>query len=214
MPAASPYRPRGFTPPRPWAPLSDAEWGVLLPHVARRAAGRQVGDLRARMDAIFHMACRGHDVPWRDLPPAYGKPDTVSRFFRRVTHAGLWHHLLEALARADLRGDHPLLRIEHYVVRACRRAARLGGLRLVFLIKRLGRVSALNAPSWVLPDLRLSELARRHAAHLVPQTTREPGERAYPFLARARRYLRDLKRLHRMAGGRARIPRALRLVWP
>ena len=38
------------------------------------------------------------DRPWRDVPPGDGKPDTLSRLFRRRTHAGLWMRLLEAPA--------------------------------------------------------------------------------------------------------------------
>ena len=205
------YRPAGTTPPRPWAPLSDDEWGALRPYVLHRATpgGRQVGDLRARMDAVFHMACRGYHVPWREVPDVYGKPDTVSRFFRRMTHAGLWHALLKSLAHPDLWEGHPLRRIEHYVVRACRRAARLGGLRLLFLIRELGRTSALNAPPWLLPDRRLSE-------HVWSLPILPPdlvwGRRG--FRGKVRRWLRMLRALHRMAGGRLRIPRSLRLSWP
>jgi transposase len=86
-----------LTPPRPWQPLTDPQWQALLPHVMPRSPqGRRVPDLRHRMDAIFRLALTpGH--PWRMLPPEYGKPDTVSRTFRRLTHNGLWHALLTTL---------------------------------------------------------------------------------------------------------------------
>ncbi|WP_256476410.1 transposase, partial [Siccirubricoccus soli] len=68
---------------------------ALAPYVLRRSGpGRPIPELRQRMDAIFHLACSAE--PWRALPPAFGKPDTVSRCFRRLTHAGLWQRLLRA----------------------------------------------------------------------------------------------------------------------
>ncbi|MFC7554057.1 hypothetical protein ACFQU7_20405 [Pseudoroseomonas wenyumeiae] len=43
-------------------------------------------------------------------PARYGKADTVSRYFRRLTHAGLWQKLLHALAEAA--PNHPLRQLE------------------------------------------------------------------------------------------------------
>ncbi|MDB5377964.1 MAG: family transposase [Rubritepida sp.] len=87
----------------PHNPLSDAEWQALLPHVLRAARGRPC-DHRARFDAIFRVAAT--DGPWSDLPEPYGKPDTISRYFRRLTHEGLWERLLLALAAAP--EGHPM----------------------------------------------------------------------------------------------------------
>ncbi|MBR0648857.1 transposase [Roseomonas terrae] len=85
--------------------LTPLQFHALLPFILPRSpAGRQIGDLRARMNAIFHLACTTD--PWRALPPEHGKPDTVSRYFRRLTHAGLWERLLEAIK--DHFPNHPL----------------------------------------------------------------------------------------------------------
>ncbi len=96
-------RPR-YSPARAWEPLSDDEWAVLFPFVHRHAgAGRPVRNPRARLDAFFWLAaqpCRALP-PWAALPSAFGKPDTVSRQFRRWAAAGLWTRLLEALADPD-----------------------------------------------------------------------------------------------------------------
>jgi transposase len=121
-----------------------------MPYVLPRAPqGRRIADLRSRMDAIFHLASTpGH--PWRDLPAQYGKPDTVARFFRRLTHAGLWHRLLQALRECGPK--HPLRSLEYAICRATRRAARLGGMNLLLLIRRLDLRSALNGPPWLLPN--------------------------------------------------------------
>ena len=58
----------------------------------RRPAGRPIRDPRARLDAIFWLAA--HTLPgrapppWAALPARFGKPDTVSRQFRRWAKAG------------------------------------------------------------------------------------------------------------------------------
>ena len=183
------------TTPTPWTPLSDTTWAALHPHLPTLSPqGRRTPDLRARMDAIFHLA-HHPGAAWKTLPSHFGRAETVARFFRRLTHAGFWHQLLKVLAAAP--PNHPLRVIEHAITRATRRAARLGGLRLLVLIRRLGLRSALNAPPWMLPDPLLAE-----TLHRIPVTPR-----AAPELIQA------LSRLHRATLGRARIPRSVRLAW-
>ncbi|MBI0433025.1 transposase [Roseomonas sp. KE0001] len=184
------------TTPTPWTPLSDAAWAALQPHLPPLAPqGRRTPGLRARMDAIFHMAHQ-RGAPWKNLPAHFGRSDTVARFFRRLTHAGFWHRLLKTLAAAS--PTDPLRAIEYSICRAARRAARLGGLPLLMLIRRLGLRSALNGPPWLLPDPLLSETLL--AWPLGPRPTRET--------------LRALARLLRDAAGRRSIPRSVRLGWP
>jgi hypothetical protein len=58
-----------FTPPRPWAPLTEAEWALVATQLdIVRMAGRRVADPRARVNAIFMVAARG--LPWRRVPEA------------------------------------------------------------------------------------------------------------------------------------------------
>jgi len=193
-----------LTPPRPWTPLSDDAWLALLPYVLPRAPqGRRIPDLRHRMDALFHLAHTPND-PWRTLPPEYGNAQTVARFFRRLTHAGLWHRLLEALH--DAAPNHPLRSIEYSICRATRRAARLGGMPLLLLIRRLGLRTALNAPPWLLPDPHLSEIVAR-----APHPRLEPTRAS---LAAAKQHLKTLAALARTALGRKRIPASVRNAWP
>ena len=175
------------TPPRPGSPLSDLEFHALLPRSPR---GRQIGDLRLRMDAIFFIATSAE--PWHALPERFGKPDTASRYFRRLTHAGLWQKLLEALT--DLAPAHPLRAIEAFICRACRRAHRILGLR-----------SALNGPPWLLPNPILSETIIRFGLPDPPPDRR--GRRDYIGL------LKTLRHLLRVAGGRRSLPRSVRLAW-
>lgn len=197
-----PLTPR-LTPPRPWSRLSDAEWAALLPYLLHRSPqGRPIRELRQRMDAIFHTACT--HAPWREIPPEFGKPDTVSRYFRRLTHAGLWQRLLEALA--DAAPGHPLRAVEHFILRATRRAHRILGLPLLALIRRIGLRSALPGPPWLLPDPDLSETLARIRIPAAP-----PGRGGK---GRHKALLRSLGRLLRDAGGRLRIRRSVRLGWP
>ena len=193
-----------LTPPKPWAPLTNLQWHALMPYVLPRAPqGRRIADLRHRMNAIFHLASTP-GAPWKDLPAHYGKPDTVSRFFRRLTHAGLWHRLLEVQAQTG--PNHPLRSIEYAICRAPRRAARLGGMALLLLIRRLGLRTALNGPPWLLPDPLLSEMLTRAAP--PPLALTKQG------LEAAKQHLRSLAALAKAALGRTRIPRTVRLAWP
>ena len=108
-----PHTPR-LTPFRPWAPLTDLQWHALLPYVLPRSpAGRRISDLRARMDAIFHVAAS--HAPWKDAPTAAGSADTIARHYRRLTRSGLWERLLIALA--DAAPNHPLRQIAHLITR-------------------------------------------------------------------------------------------------
>jgi len=194
-----PPTPGRLTTPRPWAPLTDREWTCLAPYVARAASrpGPKVEDLRARMDAIFRMAATRD--PWRMLPAEYGRPDTVARFFRRLTHEELWQRLLDALATGAVPAH--LKAIEHWICRACQRAGRLLGLRFIGLARRLGFLSALRGPPHLVPDPDLTETIRSFPLRLAFEP--EMQEKGRNLVLQA------LSRLHRRCGGVRRIPRAL-----
>ena len=181
---------------RPWAPLSDAEWNAVAPFVARETGGpgRPLRDPRGRLDAMLRNTLA--DRPWRDLPPENGKPDTVSRLFRRWAHAGLWMRLLEALAAPD--APAPLRAMEYWLCRLARRAlwtlrrARRG-LAEIVRIKRLGLLTALPQYSFALYQPDLSELLQRVIARVlsrIPEEWPPPGT------------LTTLGRLLAFAGGR------------
>jgi len=180
-----------YAPRIPYRPLSDLEWHALLPYVLRRSPqGRQIGDLRARMDAIFRLTAT--DAPWKHGNDPRVAADSLARYYRRLTHAGLWERLLQALH--DAAPGHPLRAIESQICRAARRAHRLRGLGLLVLARRLGFRRALNAPPWMLPDPDLSETLLRHPP-------------AAPDLQRP--WLRVLKTLI----GRRSIPPSVRRAW-
>lgn len=147
-----------LTPNRPWERLTDAEWAALRPFLAdRTTAGRKLSDERARMEAFFWVAAGNR--PWKDLPEHFGKPDSVSRHFRRLAHAGLWQLLLRALALPGQREK--LATLAPWIVRCFRRATKLmGAIEAIRLARGLGFLSALRGPPVYQPHPDLSEFYR------------------------------------------------------
>ncbi|WP_424812803.1 transposase [Roseococcus sp. YIM B11640] len=185
----------------PHSPLTDEEWSALLPHLPAPTRGRPC-DLRAHVDAFFRIAATAG--PWRELPEAHGKPDTIARHFRRLTHTGLWERLLIALAAAP--EGHVLRRLEGYICRAARRAIRLRGLRLIVLARRLKLLRALPGPPSMVADPDLSESMRNLPieARLSIWTRNKKAALAY---------IRLLRAAHTLAAGRRYIPRPVKEAW-
>jgi len=186
------------TPRIPITPLTDLQWLALLPYVESRSPqGRPLHDLRGRMDAIFALIAT--DAPWRELPAQYGKPDSISRHYRRLTHRGLWETLLHALA--DASPGHPLRELEPILCRCARRSYRIRGLRLILAARRLGIYRALPGPSWLLPDPDLSEAVHEIAIWGLQ------NRRGF-----IQRWGKTLRRVLTVAIGRRRLSRDLRLL--
>ncbi|WP_052388863.1 transposase [Belnapia moabensis] len=195
-----------LTPPRPWAAMTDAEWAALAPILAAMGCGMAERGRpldcspRERLDAIFRWATtkhRGGRAPWRLLPPEHGKPDTVSRSYRRWARAGLWPRLLVALAAHPER----LATLAHRICCAFRRAIRLcGSLHAIVLARRLKLFSALPAPSQFLPDPDLSETYQPVFDRFAQSMQERPW---HP----PKQLWRTLHAMHRFVAGRARIPR-------
>ena len=203
------------TPPHGWAPLTDAEWEALVPHLAATgcglhapgAPGRPLPDPRARLDAIFRAVMLkrpntegGGRAPWRLLPPEFGKAPTIARCYRRWTRAGLWARLLTALASAA--PGSPLARLDYRLCCAFRRGVRIMGLSAIVLARRLRLHSALPAPSHYLPDPDLSESYAEVFLRIANIAKARPGW--WP----PKPWRRLLAEMHRVIGGRARIPGA------
>lgn len=204
-------RPGRHSPTRAWAPLSDAEWTALAPFLAYRAAGhpsgRPVHEPRGRLDAIFWLAAQPNGprgtARWADLPARFGKPDTISRQFRRWAQGGLWSRLLIAVGDPRIPGHAALQTLESWVCRAYRRAWRLLGVNGVLLARRLGLLSALRAPPGLLPDPDLSARVQRRIA-LEGQLIVAGRWREIP-----RGFFGRWGRLLGSCGGRVSIPRRL-----
>ena len=186
-------RTRSAALPRPWAPLTDAEWDALAPFLAAHNCGlslaprpgRLPADTRARMDAIFRAVTlkhpRGGRGTWAQLPPEHGKPDTVSRTYRRWARANFWTRLLAEVACPT---SQPVFRnLAHPVCCAFRRAVRVMGLRAIVLARRMRLHSALPAPSVLLPDPDLSEMVWPIQTRLVESMLAKPDWRPPPCSA-------------------------------
>ena len=203
---------KGLTPAHPWAPMTDAEWEWLRPHLPATTAGgpgRPLADARARLDAVFRAVTLkrpkeqgGGRAPWRLLAEAFGKADTVSRTYRRWARLHLWAKLL-CLVSDKTRPTPLVLDLRYRACCAFRRAIRLMGLRALVLARRLGLYSALPAPSQWLPDPDLAEICVPVILRAMEKAVRDPGWRP------PRAAWRLFHAMHRVVGGRTRIPRRM-----
>ena len=161
----------GFTPKRPWSKLTDAEWAVLEPQLQRvNFGGRPVHDARARMNAMLYVVVKG--LPRRSVPEVIGKPDTISRYFRRWAKQGLWTWLV-GLARAP---DAPkvLQRMDYWLCRAARRAMRVLGLIAAQAMERLGALTAMPVLPVYMPRAMNLEFVRNWQRRIIDATMAEP----------------------------------------
>ena len=199
---------KGLTPPHPWAPMTDEEWTFLrplLPGVTSGGAGRPMPDARARLDAIFRAVtlkrADGTRAAWRELPPEFGKADSVSRLFRRWTKEGLWERLLRLVSDKAGRAKALILGLRWRVCCAFRRAWRLIGLRALVLARRFGLYSALPGPSGHLPDPDLSEIyhpvIRDTVVRLAEQPGWRPPRRVWPIFRGMLGFVAGRRRLRR-----------------
>ena len=87
------------------ADLTDAQWAVLQPllPVGKKPGRPPKWSKRQLIDGIRWRVRVG--APWRDVPPEYGRWQTVYGLFRRWQRAGVWQRTVTALqARADAAG--------------------------------------------------------------------------------------------------------------
>jgi len=100
--------------------MSDGQW-VRIEHLLPGKLGdpgRSGDDNRLFVDAVIWMARTG--CPWRDLPPFFGKWNSVWKRFRRWAIAGIWERILAALAEDP---DFESVIIDGTVIRAHQHAA-------------------------------------------------------------------------------------------
>lgn len=77
--------------------ISDDVWKLLEPLLPGQKGqwGRVAKDNRAFINAVFWEMRTG--APWRDLPPEYGKWNTIYQRFKRWRDNGTWEKILEIL---------------------------------------------------------------------------------------------------------------------
>ena len=78
--------------------LSDAQWDRIEPLLPGKAGdpGRSGTDNRLFLEAVLWLVRTG--VPWRDLPEAFGRWNTVFRRFRRWACKGVFESIFTALS--------------------------------------------------------------------------------------------------------------------
>lgn len=78
--------------------LTDTEWTVVKPMLPNKPRGVPRVDDRRLVNGIFWVLRSG--APWRDLPESYGPRTTCYNRFVRWRQAGVWDHIMDALAAA------------------------------------------------------------------------------------------------------------------
>jgi len=78
--------------------LTDAQWEKMGPFCLGKLTdpGRTGGDNRLFVEAVLWIARTGS--PWRDLPPLFGKWNTVFKRFRDWVKADVFKRLFDAVS--------------------------------------------------------------------------------------------------------------------
>ena len=108
--------------------LEDHQWVRIEPHLPGKAGDRGVTakDNRLFVEAVLWIVRTSS--PWRDLPPGFGRWNSVFQRFGRWSKDGVWWRLFEALADDP---DFEYLIIDSTIVRAHQHATgKKGGLKI------------------------------------------------------------------------------------
>jgi transposase len=78
--------------------LSDDQWERVAPLLPGKVGdpGRSAADNRLFLEAVLWIARVG--APWRDLPPMFGKWNSVFQRFRRWAVKGVFERLFQTLS--------------------------------------------------------------------------------------------------------------------
>ena len=76
--------------------LTDAQWAKMAPLCLGKNSdsGRSGGDNRLFLEAVLWIARTGS--PWRDLPPSFGKWNTVFKRYRDWVEADVFKRIFDA----------------------------------------------------------------------------------------------------------------------
>lgn len=85
--------------------LTDAHWKAIRDLLPGKEGdpGKTGEDNRLFVDAVLCVLKTG--VPWADLPPRFGKANSVWRRFDRWCNHGVWERLFKALGEEDLQEE-------------------------------------------------------------------------------------------------------------
>ena len=80
--------------------LTDAQWAKMEPHCLGKPTdpGRSGRDNRLFIEAVLWIVRTGS--PWRDLPPLFGKWNTIFKRYRDWVKADVFHRLFQACSDA------------------------------------------------------------------------------------------------------------------
>ena len=115
--------------------LTDAQWAKMEPLCLGKPGdpGRSGKDNRQFVEAVLWIARTGS--PWRDLPAAFGKWNSVFVRFNRWSEGGVWHRIFAALSDDP---DFEYLILDSTIVRAHQHATGAkGGLKIRPLADRV-----------------------------------------------------------------------------
>ena len=78
--------------------ITDRMWALMERHCLGKPSdpGRTGGDCRLFMEAVLWIAHT--DSPWWDLPPAFGKWNTIFKRFREWVKRDVFHRMFNALS--------------------------------------------------------------------------------------------------------------------
>jgi len=108
--------------------LTDHQWSLIEAHLPGKAGdpGVTAKDNRLFVEAVLWIVRTSS--PWRDLPSALGKWNSVFQRFGRWSKDGVWWRLFEAIAEDP---DFEYLIVDSTIVRAHQHATgKKGGLKI------------------------------------------------------------------------------------
>ena len=78
--------------------ITDQMWSLMGPHCLGKTSdpGRTGGDARLFLEAVLWIART--DSPWRDLPPHFGKWNTLFKRFRYWVKADVFKRIFDTLS--------------------------------------------------------------------------------------------------------------------
>ena len=78
--------------------ITDRQWTLMEPHCLGKKTdpGRTGGDGRLFLEAVLWIARTGS--PWRDLPPGFGKWNTVFKRFRDWVKGDVFQRIFNSLS--------------------------------------------------------------------------------------------------------------------